>query len=245
MKIFLSWSGAQSRKLAEALDWWLPNMFQSVETFISSTDIEAGEKWHGRLSKVLEDYDFGIACLTSPNITAPWILFESGALAKKDKSRLIPLLCDMREHELKDSPLTLFNYKHLSKDGMRDIAKSINNYLGSEGLKDKNLDETFDIWWNRFQEKMEEVIKAKDGLPTKKFDIESSIEEMLSLLRSMARHLDRAPAVRLDTGYQPQNDERGPGGFRLGALRELFGDNKPRPSKRTLTRTAKKATRDG
>ena len=101
MKVFLSHSGAQSRKLAEALAWWLPKVLQKIEkVFISTTSIELGEKFPGTLMKTLEDYDFGIACLTSTNTTAPWVLFESGAIAKKGESRLIPLLCDMEETDL-------------------------------------------------------------------------------------------------------------------------------------------------
>ncbi len=193
MKIFLSWSGAQSQshKLAEALDWWLPNVFQSVKTFISTTGIEVGDKWHGALSKVLEDYDFGIACLTSASRTAPWIMFESGAIAKKDKSRLIPILCDVNERELKDNhPLTLFNYVHLGEEGMRGVIGTINNHLAEHKLSDEKLKLTFDKWWPDFKTKMDEVLKSKDGPPKKKLDMEPAIEEILSLLRRLARQAD-------------------------------------------------------
>jgi len=33
------------------------------------------------LSKILEECDFGIACLTPKHLHADWILFECGALA--------------------------------------------------------------------------------------------------------------------------------------------------------------------
>jgi hypothetical protein len=55
MKIFLSWSGKQSLLLATELRQWLPRVFQSVEPFLSTDDIEAGEKWQDRLNTVLKD----------------------------------------------------------------------------------------------------------------------------------------------------------------------------------------------
>jgi hypothetical protein len=106
MKIFLSWPGKQSLLLATELRQWLPRVFQSVEPFLSTDDIEAGEKWQDRLNTVLEDHDFGIVCLTRTNLTAPYVMFESGALAKKlGKARLIPVLCGLSETELATYPV--------------------------------------------------------------------------------------------------------------------------------------------
>lgn len=190
MKIFLSWSGMQSRILAEALDWWLPHVLQNVKTFVSTRGIGPGERWPTRLSQALEEYDFGIACLTRANVRAPWLLFECGALAKKDTARLIPILCGVGELDLpKDNPLTLFQSVHLDKEGMQRLARTINDNLAEHKIGERQLDETFATWWGRFAQKIEDI-RAFTADPTTAIEavgLEGAIDEMLYLLRNYAK----------------------------------------------------------
>ena len=87
MRVFLSWSGERSKSLALALKTWLPDVVQRLDPWISAKDIDRGTRWGVELSRELEKTDIGIVCLTPENVTAPWILFESGALSKAlDKS---------------------------------------------------------------------------------------------------------------------------------------------------------------
>ena len=79
-KVFLSWSGDLSRKLADALRSWLPSALQSVKPYFTPEDIEKGAKWGSEISKELESSNIGIVCLTRDNTEKPWILFEAGAL---------------------------------------------------------------------------------------------------------------------------------------------------------------------
>src|SRR5579859_5009320 len=98
MKIFISWSGESSRKIAIALKEWLPDVFVLLDTatWMSEHDIDAGARWAHRLSQVLEEAKFGIICLTRENQKSPWVLFEAGALAKSvQESRVIPYLIGM------------------------------------------------------------------------------------------------------------------------------------------------------
>ena len=39
VKVFISWSGERSKKIAKALKKWIKNVIQSVEPFVSSEDI--------------------------------------------------------------------------------------------------------------------------------------------------------------------------------------------------------------
>ncbi|MBW2741606.1 MAG: toll/interleukin-1 receptor domain-containing protein [Deltaproteobacteria bacterium] len=82
MKIFISWSGELSHKIATILKEWLQDVIQSVDAYVSSKDIDKGSRWVTNIAGELENTDFGIVCLTSDNLEAPWILFESGALSK-------------------------------------------------------------------------------------------------------------------------------------------------------------------
>ncbi len=65
MKVFISWSGEQSRIVAEALRDWLPDVIQAIEPFLSSHDIPKGARWGLELAHELEGTSVGIICLTS------------------------------------------------------------------------------------------------------------------------------------------------------------------------------------
>jgi TIR domain len=76
MKVFISWSGEKSRKVAAALHAWLPYIIQAVKPIMSSRDISKGDRWSDVLARELEDTQFGIVCLTPSNIKASWLNFE-------------------------------------------------------------------------------------------------------------------------------------------------------------------------
>ena len=44
MKVFISWSGDRSKFIANTLHWWLPNVMQAIDPFVSSQDIQKGAK---------------------------------------------------------------------------------------------------------------------------------------------------------------------------------------------------------
>jgi len=106
MKIFLSWSGNYANQIAEAFGDWLPQVIQSAETFVSSGDIKAGERWQSRINNALQNIDFGILFITKENKEKPWVMFEAGALAKNlEASRVVPVLCGIQEIDLSGGPL--------------------------------------------------------------------------------------------------------------------------------------------
>jgi hypothetical protein len=108
-KVFLSWGGELSRKLAEALREWLPAALQYVKPYFTPDDVEKGTKWNAEIAKELETSNIGIICLTRDNTERPWILFEAGALSKTvDKSRVCTLLFNLESTDLK-GPLTNFS----------------------------------------------------------------------------------------------------------------------------------------
>src|SRR5260370_13401202 len=118
MKVFISWSGDLSKRVAELLKQWLPDVLQSVEPWISSEDIEKGTVWFGEISKQLDEISVGIICVTQANVNAPWILFEAGALSNgREKARVCPLLIDLKPETL-NQPLGQFNAVRATKREM-------------------------------------------------------------------------------------------------------------------------------
>jgi hypothetical protein len=54
MNVFLSWSGAKSKAVAEILKKYLPSMINQVEPWLSSQQIDAGARWSAEIAKNLE-----------------------------------------------------------------------------------------------------------------------------------------------------------------------------------------------
>ena len=80
--VFITWSGNRSKHVAMALRALLATVIQAAKPFMSKADIDKGSRWHLELAKALEATKVGIICLTPENPSAPWLLFESGALSK-------------------------------------------------------------------------------------------------------------------------------------------------------------------
>src|SRR5215831_3566361 len=92
MKVFLSWSGETSKRVAIALNKWLPYILQPVRPWLSS-EIAKGDRWGQVLETELKDAQYGIICLTKYNISKPWLNFESGVLSRFiERPCLTPLL---------------------------------------------------------------------------------------------------------------------------------------------------------
>jgi len=101
LKVFISWSKPRAKAVAAALYNWIPSVFQYVKIWILEKDIEAGTLWYAEIASQLKESNFGILCLTPENISAPWVLFEAGALAKADNvDRVVPYRIGLSSAEL-------------------------------------------------------------------------------------------------------------------------------------------------
>jgi hypothetical protein len=183
-KVFISWSGVLSRKLATALRNWLPSTLQFVKPYFSPEDIEKGTKWGSEISKELETSNIGIICLTRDNTEKPWILFEAGALSKSlEKSRVCTLLFDIDPSEVK-GPLTSFQATRFLREDFKRLVAVINNAAGDARLEAPILDSVFEMWWPKLEAEVIAIIKAGDTDTKKELRSERDIlEEVLELTR--------------------------------------------------------------
>lgn len=112
-KVFISWSGENSKAIALKLKEALENQFfkgSGLQCFVSDAAIKAGEEWYARIKKELNACKIGIAVITKENIGAPWLFFEAGAIVAKEKN-LIPLLFNCGHESLENTPLGLRQQK--------------------------------------------------------------------------------------------------------------------------------------
>lgn len=157
MKLFISWSGENSKRIAYALRDWLPMVLQAVKPWMSSYDIEKGNRWHSEMTFQLQESSFGILCLTPDNLNAPWVLFEAGALSKSiDGSHVVPYLYGFDPSELR-GPLVQFQAALANKEDTKRLIFSLNRVLEENRLAESVLDEIYEIMWPRLEAKLREI----------------------------------------------------------------------------------------
>ncbi|MGB5105568.1 MAG: TIR domain-containing protein [Candidatus Zixiibacteriota bacterium] len=192
MKIFISWSGARSKAVAEELRDWLEMVIQATEPFLSSRDIERGALWFPAITGELKESSIGIVCLTHENKEEPWILFEAGALAKGlTTTKVCTLLIDMEKSDV-SGPLAQFQHTLPTKEEMRELIRTINNHLVEKKLKDQRLSEIFDTNWPGFEAKFKNALeKNPAGAKPVRRDQHEILVEILETTRAISHKVLR------------------------------------------------------
>ncbi len=196
MKVFLSWSGETSQKVASEFRTWLPTVIQRVKPYISSEDINKGEQWSSSIAGELEGCSFGVIFLTPDNISAPWLNFEAGALGKTiGNARVCPLLFGLNISDVQ-GPLKQFQATQNTKSDILKLLNSINDADEDNKVDVKVLETTFDALWPTLENKIEgieiaspiKIKKEKENTDTN--DNTQILEEILSLCRQSNRKLN-------------------------------------------------------
>lgn len=201
MKVFLSWSGEVSHRVALVLRDWLPSVIQSLEPYVSSEDIEKGARWSTDIAKELEKSSYGILCITKENMDAPWLNFEAGALSKSvEKGRVTPYLFGLKRSEVKPGPLLQFQSALAERDETLKLLQGLNIAHEPPLLEDARLVTVFDVWWPRLQHALAAIPESSSS---DSHDPKNSVhknpitpeivEEILVLLRQQQRLLNSPP----------------------------------------------------
>ncbi len=187
-KVFISWSGNLSRRIAEEIRNWLPGVLQNVKPYFTPNDIEKGSKWNSEISKELSNTNIGIICLTRENISEPWILFESGALSKSmEGSNVCTILFNLEPADIK-GPLTCFQSTKFDKGDIKKLIITINNCATDNKLEPEILDNVFDMWWPKIEGKVKAIIESeKYQVKEEKRSDRDILEEILELIRMSTR----------------------------------------------------------
>ncbi len=191
MHVFISWSGELSRDIAGKLSVFLEHVVHGIDIFISTQDIDAGERWEEKISKELEIANHAVLCITKTNQYAPWLVYEAGALGKiVGRSKVIPYTIGVSPGELKSGPLSRFQGKENNEDGTWELVISLNRSV--DYPKDERfIRENFDVWWPKFKIEMDKVVgkySDKEGLEDKQL-VPTHRELLLELRHDMQRVL--------------------------------------------------------
>lgn len=192
MKVFISWSQERSRLVAELLNEWIQCVLQAVDPWMSSKDIDGGSLWFTEIADQLASTSVGIVCLTKENKNRPWILFESGALAKGlSSNRVCTFLIDLEPTDL-ENPLAQFNHTKPDRNGLWKLVKTINATLKESALKEAILQKVFDTYWPQFESKFSKIIRETPEHQTEeKRDEIDVLTEVLSTVRGLDKRIRR------------------------------------------------------
>ena len=194
MKVFISWSGERSRQVAVALRDWLPDVIQAIEPFMSQQDIPKGARWGIQLPRELEGTSVGIVCLTAENLTAPWILFEAGALSKTvEQTLLCTYLLGLEPINL-SPPLSDFQATRANAEETLQMLLSINAALGKSGLSPEKAKRAFDRWWPALEEKLQAIPPSEHPVEAPK--VEDMVAEILRYVRAPVMQTSRSDGLR-------------------------------------------------
>jgi hypothetical protein len=196
--VFISWSGERSRMVASAIDELLPDIIQGVHTWMSDHDIGAGSRWAQELNQQLEGSNFGILCLTPENLTAPWLLFEAGALSKKvEESRVIPYRLTLSATDV-PFPLAQFQGVDADESGTKKLLLALGAAL-SAPIEPQRLDRMFQRWWPDLAQRITAINVHPNASEGKRSD-RDLLEETLRLVRTFHKSAAASGAA------QPERD---------------------------------------
>lgn len=199
-KVFISWSGDLSKKLAEEVRLWLPGVLQFVKPYFTPNDIEKGARWSTEIANELETSNAGIICLTKDNINKPWILFEAGALSKNfGKANVCTILFNLDNADL-TGPLTSFQATRFDKTDFKKLLTTINNTGSDSKLESAVLNDVFEMWWPKLELKINEILKNHVVDNGNNLRSEREIlEEVLELTRINSKRMPRRGEVSRST----------------------------------------------
>ena len=238
MKVFISWSGTKSQKVAMVLKEWLPSVIQSLEPYVSSEDIDKGARWSTDIATELENSSFGILCVTKDNLNAPWISFEAGALSKSlDKSFVTPFLFDIKRSEV-NGPILQFQSTVFEREDIKKLVCTLNKACEDNGIPESRLDSAFEVWYPRLEEELKKISNSKnetDNAKQKEPETHNSaiIEELLNLSRDNQKLL-RNSDNRINNGILELSNKLDE--FRSDINKTTGFDNRSRVRERRIYR---------
>jgi len=186
LKVFITWSGAKSKEVALALREWIPDVLNNAKAWMSEVDIGAGERWSAAVATELESTRCGIICLSKSNLHQPWILFETGALAKSLADTYVaPYLIDLEPSDIPQGPLAQFQAKRANREGTFQLIQTLNTALGDSGIAEDRLLRNFNRCWPDLEKRLVAAAGLEDSAVTRR-SVDDMVAEILDTVRGMS-----------------------------------------------------------
>lgn len=187
MKVFLSWSGQTSHKVATTLREWIPLVIHSAKPYVSSEDIDKGTRWSTDIAKELEDSTFGIICVTKDNLNAPWLTFEAGALSKKlEKAYVSPFLFGVKRAEI-DGPILQFQSTIFNEKDVKKLLTTLNKACGENKLPESTFEKVFKIMYPNLEKELNIILNNSNNEVIEVEEPESYNQKILEEILELSR----------------------------------------------------------
>ncbi|WP_457135495.1 TIR domain-containing protein [Mycobacteroides abscessus] len=196
-RVFLSWSGSRAKEIAQIWKSLIEESFDSVDAFVSSQDIDPGERGLSAIKEQLDGTSVGIPIITRDNVNAPWINFESGALSKQVPNAqvmVMPCLVDYADPSELTGPLLQFQAQLLNKDGVASILETIAKANLIDWHRKKPA---FDARWSDFEKRFN-VFRDSSPVPGKAHALRPEpdmLAEIVNNTRELRKMLSSAQRV--------------------------------------------------
>lgn len=155
MKLFISWSGKESREIAQYVTEWVNMCFiNNIETFISTEDIKVGEDWFSKLSTQLDEADACLICFTPDNLNSKWIHFEIGAAANSKNGMRVMSIVPGNCMSKIGQPLSKYQLTNYSREGFYDLFNSLNELI-ERPIEGRLADKNFSLQWTGLETKLQ------------------------------------------------------------------------------------------
>jgi hypothetical protein len=187
--VFISWSDSPASEVALELQIFLQEVFtlQDFDFFVSAnpvTGIVKGARVPIVLNEELVKSNFGILILTKNNYLRPWLMYEAGAVAKNDNSKVIPILFNRDKNQI-EGPIEKigFQYASLKKEEFEGVIISIFK-AGKEKdtleEREKNdLKDMLNKHWNSFYKKVTTILSKPECLTVEDLTDEMKLQTIL------------------------------------------------------------------
>ena len=180
--LFLSWSGQRSYLVAKAFYVSLKEIFRDSDLEIYfSENMTKGVRWNQALNDALNNADFGILCLTKENLSAPWLMYEAGALSRK--AVVAPFLLDL-DAPKPEEPVTQFQLTTFEREDLKSLILSIRDCFvdKKEAVVDQDiLERLFQLEYDRKEGGLEQ--RLREAREARESDKKDRIERLRELCK--------------------------------------------------------------
>jgi hypothetical protein len=160
----------------------------AFQPWLSSADIDKGARWRTELATKLGSVTAGIFCLTPSNLTAPWLIFEAGAISRTpEKTYVCTLLVDLQPSDVKD-PLAQFQATKATKEDIHQLVKNLNKALVEHSMDEALVNRAFEKWWPDLEKELRNLPPDETAPPPQRSD-RDLLEELLEKVRDLAQSI--------------------------------------------------------